>query len=206
MSKGEKNGKRDRIVPVLAFFLIISGIYLAGTHAYSWAKGFMAVEKDSDGVSIRNMEQQMDGNTGSGNPDRPEQGEKIGEISIPKLGMSVPIYEGTNEEELGKGAGHYSNSVMPGEDNNTVISGHRDTVFRSLEKVGENDLIEVETSEGIFTYRIEKVRIVDAEDQTVIVPKPDATLTLTTCYPFTFIGDAPERYLLVGNLIGSSEN
>lgn len=205
MSKGEKNGKRDRIVPVLAFFLIISGIYLAGTHAYSWAKGFMAVEKDSDGVSIRNMEQQMDGNTGSGNPDRPEQGEKIGEISIPKLGMSVPIYEGTNEEELGKGAGHYSNSVMPGEDNNTVISGHRDTVFRSLEKVGENDLIEVETSEGIFTYRIEKVRIVDAEDQTVIVPKPDATLTLTTCYPFTFIGDAPERYVLVGNLIGSSE-
>ncbi|WP_226087560.1 class D sortase [Mesobacillus sp. S13] len=205
MSKGKKNGKREWIVPVLAFFLIISGIYLAGTHAYSWAKGFMAVEKDSDGVSIRNMEKQMDGNKRIENTENLEQGEKIGNISIPKLGMSVPLYEGTNEEELGKGAGHFSNSVMPGEGNNTVISGHRDTVFRSLEKVGENDLIEVETSEGIYTYRIEKVRIVDAEDQTVIVPKPDATLTLTTCYPFTFIGDAPERYVLVGNLIGSSE-
>ncbi|WP_251009416.1 class D sortase [Bacillus sp. ISL-39] len=205
MSKDKKKGKREWIVPAIAFFLIISGMYLAGTHAYSWAKGFMAVEKDSNGVSIRNMEKQMDGKSGSSNPERPEQGEKIGEISIPKLGMSVPIYEGTNEEELGKGAGHYSNSVMPGEENNTVISGHRDTVFRSLENVGENDLVEVETAEGKYTYRIEKVRIVDAEDPTVIVPKPEATLTLTTCYPFTYIGDAPERYVLVGNLIDSSE-
>ena len=178
---------------------------MAGTHAYSWAKGIMAVENGSDGVSIRNMEQEMDGSEGSAKPEKPEQGEKIGKISIPKLDMSVPIYEGTNEEELGKGAGHYSNSVMPGEDNNTVISGHRDTVFRSLENVGENDVIEVETAEGKYTYRIEKVRIVDAEDKTVIVPKHEATLTLTTCYPFTYIGDAPERYVLVGNMIESSE-
>ena len=205
MSRRKKNGRREWIVPAIAFFLITSGVYLAGTHAYSWAKGFMAVEDDSNGVSIRNMEQEMDGSDGSADTEKPEQGEKIGEISIPKLGMSVPIYEGTNEEELGKGAGHYSNSVMPGEDNNTVISGHRDTVFRSLEDVGENDLIEVETAEGKYTYRIKKVRIVDAEDKTVIVPKPEATLTLTTCYPFTYIGDAPERYVLVGNLIDSSE-
>jgi sortase A len=205
MEKVKKKGKREWIVPAIAFFLIISGVYLAGTHAYSWAKGFMAVENGNDGVSIRNMEQEMDENEGSTNTNKPDEGEKIGEISIPKLGMSVPIYEGTSEEELGKGAGHYSNSVMPGEDNNTVISGHRDTVFRSLEEVGENDLIEVETAKGKYTYRIEKVRIVDAEDKTVIVPKPEATLTLTTCYPFTYIGDAPERYVLVGNLINSSE-
>lgn len=205
MEKGKRNGKREWIVPAFAFFLIISGIYLGGTHAYSWAKGFMAVENESDGVSIKNMEQEMDESEGSSNTDNPEEGEKIGEITIPKLGMSVPIYEGTTEDELGKGAGHYSNSVMPGEDNNTVISGHRDTVFRSLENVGENDVIEVETAEGKYTYRIEKVRIVDAEDKTVIVPKPEATLTLTTCYPFTYIGDAPERYVLVGNLIESSE-
>ena len=205
MGKRIKDGKREWIVPAIAFFLIISGVYLAGTHAYSWAKGFMAVENGSDGVSIRNMEQEMDASKRSANPVKTEQGDQIGKISVPKLGMSVPIYEGTNEKELGKGAGHYSNSVMPGEDNNTVISGHRDTVFRSLEEVGENDLIEVETAEGKYTYRIEKVRIVDAEDKTVIVPKPEATLTLTTCYPFTYIGDAPERYVLVGNLIDSME-
>ncbi|MBM7602773.1 sortase A [Metabacillus crassostreae] len=205
MDKGKNNGKREWIIPAIAFFLIISGVYLAATHAYSWAKGVMAVENGNDGVSIRNMEQEMDENEGSTNTDKPDEGEKIGEISIPKLDMSVPIYEGTNEEELGKGAGHYSNSVMPGEDNNTVISGHRDTVFRNLKEVGENDVIKVETAKGIYTYRIEKVRIVDAEDKTVIVPKPEATLTLTTCYPFTYIGDAPERYVLVGNLINSSE-
>ncbi|TXC93438.1 class D sortase [Metabacillus litoralis] len=196
---------REWIIPAIAFFLIISGIYLAGTHAYSWAKGVIAVEKGNYSVSIRNMEQEMDKNEKSTNTDKPDKGEKIGEISIPKVDISVPIYEGTSEEELEKGAGHYSNSVMPGEDNNTVISGHRDTVFRKLKEVREHDVIKIETAKGIYTYRIEKVRIVDAEDKTVIVPKPEATLTLTTCYPFTYIGNAPERYVLVGNLINSSE-
>ncbi len=73
-------------------------------------------------------------------------------------------------------------------------------MFRQLEKVGKGDLLVAKTSAGEFTYKVKKVRIVDKDDRTVIVPKPKATLTLTTCYPFDYIGSAPERYVLVAEL------
>ncbi|HAQ07082.1 MAG TPA: class D sortase [Bacillus bacterium] len=190
-------------VPLFAFILITIGAYLTVSNAFTWAKGYMAVETTSANTNLQSNEKE-EGNKGedfySGSP---QKGERIGKITIPKLGASVPVYEGTSDDELGKGAGHFSESVLPGENNNSVISGHRDTVFRSLGEVGEDDLIQVETNEGEFTYRVEKVRIVDANDRTVIVPKPEATLTVTTCYPFDFIGDAPERYVLVAKLIES---
>ncbi|PQD96211.1 class D sortase [Pradoshia eiseniae] len=131
----------------------------------------------------------------------PAEGETFGELIIPKISASLPIVEGTDEDELEKGVGHYANSVLPGEKDNSVLSGHRDTVFRRLGEVGVGDLLKVKTTAGEFTYKVRQVRIVDADDRTVIVPKPRATLTVTTCYPFDYIGDAPERYILVGTLI-----
>lgn len=129
-------------------------------------------------------------------PDRPAQGDKIGTLTIPSLKMSLPIYEGTEEKELEKGVGHYAGSVLPGEADNCVLSGHRDTVFSGLQSLKKGDSINVKTSAGTFTYRIRKIRIVEKEDTTVIVPRPAATLTLTTCYPFTYIGSAPQRYII----------
>jgi sortase A len=133
-------------------------------------------------------------------PIRPELGEVIGELYIPKIDATLPIYHGTNEEELDLGVGHYADSVLPGENDNCILAGHRDTVFRKLGEVGEGDLLIVHTSAGEFEYTVNKVRIVDANDRTVIVPKPKATLTVSTCYPFTFIGSAPQRYILVAYL------
>lgn len=130
-----------------------------------------------------------------------ESGEKIGDLVIPKINARIPIYHGTDEDELQKGVGHFAGSVLPGEDDNSVLSGHRDTVFRKLGEVGKGDKLIVKASYGTFTYRVKKVRIVDADDRTVIVPKPRATLTVSTCYPFDFIGSAPERYVLVADLI-----
>lgn len=131
---------------------------------------------------------------------RPEIGDKIGELYIPKLDANLPIYHGTNEDELKKGVGHFAESVLPGENDNCVLSGHRDTVFRKLGEIGEGDKLIVTTSIGQFTYKVSKVRIVDKDDRTVIVPKPRATLTVSTCYPFNYIGPAPERYVLVAYL------
>lgn len=134
-------------------------------------------------------------------PDRPDPGDQIGELNIPKLKATIPIYEGTSEEELAIGIGHFSESVLPGEKDNSVLSGHRDTVFRNLGKIGKGDTLIVRTSAGEFHYKVNKVRIVDKEDLTVIVPKPRATLTVSTCYPFTYIGAAPERFVLVAYLV-----
>jgi LPXTG-site transpeptidase (sortase) family protein len=118
-------------------------------------------------------------------------------------GAKLPIYHGTDEEELEKGVGHFAGSVLPGENDNSVLSGHRDTVFRKLGEVGKGDLLVVKTSAGTFTYKVKKVRIVDKDDRTVIVPKPRATLTVSTCYPFDFVGVSPERYILMADLIST---
>ncbi len=135
--------------------------------------------------------------------EQPEQGKNIGELIIPKLDATLPIIHGTDEEELEKGVGHFAQSVLPGMNDNSVLSGHRDTVFRRLGEVGKGDLLIVETVAGKFTYKVRQVRIVDEDDRTVIVPKPRATLTVSTCYPFDFVGYAPERYILVADLISS---
>ncbi len=131
---------------------------------------------------------------------RPEQGARFGELSIPKLDLKLPIYEGTGSNELALGVGHYIGSVLPGEKDNCILSGHRNTVFQELGKVGKGDTLLVTTDAGQFKYIVDKVRIVDKDDRTVIVPRPRATLTVSTCYPFVYVGAAPKRYILVAHL------
>lgn len=137
---------------------------------------------------------------------KPKIGEQIGELFIPKLSISVPIYQGTAEEQLRKGIGHYPKSAMPGEPRNMILSGHRDTVFRQLGQIGIGDELMVETASKQFIYRVKKVRIVDANDRTIVVEKPRPTLTVTTCYPFHFFGKAKQRYVLIAQLVSVQVN
>lgn len=178
---------------------------MAITHSYQWARGYMAVEHieaEETGKSLTGKKAVAQNVQAPLYESSPEPDEQFGTLTIPKLEVAIPIFEGTDPDQLAKGIGHFANSVLPGENNNSVLSGHRDTVFRQLGEVGEGDLLIVTTSAGEFTYRVQKVRIVDADDRTVIVPKPQATLTVTTCYPFNFVGNAPERYVLIAELIG----
>ena len=136
-------------------------------------------------------------------PKYPVKGENIGSLTIPALKRKISIYEGTENNELKKDAGHYIGSALPGEDNNTVISGHSQTVFRKLDTLKKGDLLIVETSAGKFTYEVSNTKVVDKEDRTVIIPIDHAVLTLTTCYPFNFVGYEPYRYIVSANLIKS---
>ncbi|GAA0316469.1 hypothetical protein GCM10008967_03810 [Bacillus carboniphilus] len=134
-------------------------------------------------------------------PTRPKLDEVIGKIIIPSIDLSAPIVEGTGDEQLAKGVGHYSGSVLPGEHDNTVLSGHNNTVFSRLGSVEKGDKITIETSAGTFNYRITEQKIVDEDDRTIIVPYDHAILTIITCYPLDFIGPTPDRYILIGELI-----
>ncbi|RBP94380.1 sortase A [Cytobacillus firmus] len=195
---------------LLLFFslsLIALGLWFTTTSAYKVGKGYISYKMNAPEREI-NLKKEI---TAAGSIEKEEEkvlyqekpgiGEEIGELYIPKIKSVLPIIHGTDEDELEKGVGHYAGSVMPGEKDNSVLSGHRDTVFRRLGEVGEGDMLEVTTKAGTFEYRVNKVRIVDADDRTVIVPKPRAMLTVTTCYPFDFIGDAPQRYILVAHLV-----
>jgi sortase A len=124
----------------------------------------------------------------------------LGVIDIDSLKLKVNLFEGTEKKDLARGAGHYRASVMPGQSDNTVIAGHRDTVFSSLGKIKKGASIVITTRDGIFTYLVTGTRIVNKNDKTVIVPTESATVTLSTCYPFRFIGSAPKRFVVTGIL------
>ena len=134
-------------------------------------------------------------------PVRPVKGDSVGSLTIPALKRTLPVIEGTEAKQLAKGVGHYLGSVLPGENDNCVLSGHRDTVFRQLYKVKIGDPLVVQTAAGTFTYRVRRTRIVHADDRTVIVPTDHAVLTLTTCYPFAYVGSAPDRYIISADLV-----
>lgn len=126
-----------------------------------------------------------------------KKGEVIGVLHIPKIKAELPIIEGTGEQELKRGVGHYIDSSFPMQNNQIVLSGHRDTVFQKLGMLVIGDQIVVEMPEGKYKYEIKNTEIVDADDPTVIrSTAPEEILTLTTCYPFNFIGNAPKRYIV----------
>lgn len=129
------------------------------------------------------------------------EGDVIGYLEIPALNRKVDLIEGTSKSSLQKGSGHFLQSVMPGMADNCVFSGHRDTVFRGIGKLKIGDQLIVKTDWGTFTYVISHTRVVDQDDLTVIVPTSHAVLTLTTCYPFRFIGNAPDRYVISADLV-----
>jgi sortase A len=135
---------------------------------------------------------------------RPKAGVKVGELIIPRLnGAVLPIVEGTDTQSLKKGVGLYEGygTVLPGETGHVVLSGHRDTVFRGVGKLKPGDKLYIRYNGNIFTYQIRKAWITDAEDRTVIVPIPHPVLSLTTCYPFDYVGSAPDRYIIRAELI-----
>ena len=136
-------------------------------------------------------------------PVYPVEGDNIGSLTIPVLKMKIPISQGTGINELKKGVGHFNQSVLPGEEDNCVISGHRDTVFRKIGKLKIGDQLIVQTSAGTFKYEVIGTRIVHEDDKTVIVPTNKAVLTMTTCYPFYYPGNAPERYIVSAALVKS---
>jgi len=99
--------------------------------------------------------------------------------------------------------GHFTQSVLPGEEDNCVFSAHRETFFKQLGELKIGDQLIVQTSAGTFTYEVNGTRIVHADDKTVIVPFDHAVLTLITCYPFNTVGYFPDRYIVSAVLVKS---
>ena len=125
-----------------------------------------------------------------------QQNETIGILHIPKINGKLPIIEGTDEEMLEKGVGHFESTALPGEHEQILLSGHRDTVFRDFGDLEIGDRFTVEMPYGTFEYEMKEAEIVSADDTTVISPKGEEVLTLSTCYPFSYIGPAPDRYVI----------
>jgi len=125
-----------------------------------------------------------------------KEGDSIGRIEIPKIGLSAIVLEGATWKTLRRGAGHIEGTAFPGETGNIGIAGHRDTFFRGLKDIRANDEIQIQTSSGVVRYEVDWIQITNPADVAVISPSAGFALTLVTCYPFHYIGAAPERYIV----------
>jgi sortase A len=120
----------------------------------------------------------------------------MGRIEIPRLSLSVVVAEGVDTHTLGRAAGHIPGTGLPGQPGNIGISGHRDTFFRPLRNIRQDDIITLTTVVGNYQYRVVSIWIVSPSDVAVLDPSADEILTLVTCYPFYFVGPAPERFVV----------
>ncbi|MET3195598.1 class D sortase [Bacillus sp. OAE603] len=203
--------RKRKILLTLSAFLFLIGLFFATTNAFTMIKTYVLYKqtKDEFKESVNKETEKKLEQKKKNEPlykSYPKFGDEMGTLTIPRINAKIPIFHGTNEDELSKGIGHYAKSVLPGERDNSVLAGHRDTVFRQLGDVKLGDQLIVTTSAGTFTYEVRKIRIVDKDDRTVIIPKPRPTLTVSTCYPFRYIGPAPQRYVLVAGLVKSEVN
>jgi sortase A len=124
------------------------------------------------------------------------KGSPVAVLRFRKLDLRVPVFEGTDELTLNRGAGWIEGTARPGAAGNIGIAGHRDGFFRGLKDVVKGDAIELATVTRTATYTVDQIEIVDPSDVEVLEPRAAPSLTLVTCYPFYFVGKAPQRFIV----------
>lgn len=125
----------------------------------------------------------------------PNTHEAIGILHVPKIDRSIGIVEGTDPDALDLGVGHMSSTVFPGQGEQIILSGHRDTVFRNFAELEIGDEFIVEMPYGDYTYEIRDTEIVSADDTSVVRKMGEEVLVVSTCYPFSYLGSAPDRFV-----------
>jgi LPXTG-site transpeptidase (sortase) family protein len=131
-------------------------------------------------------------------------GDYVARLEAPSVGLVATVLEGSTDDTLAKAAGHIEETPVPGESGNVGIAGHRDTTFRRVRNLAVGDTLTLTTTSGRFDYRITRMFIVAPDAVSVLDPTVRPSLTLVTCYPFTFIGHAPKRYIVQAELQGTS--
>lgn len=131
---------------------------------------------------------------------RKQLGAPLAVLHIPKIHLEVPLLNGTDDLTLNHAVGRIAGTARPGERGNIGIAGHRDGFFRGLKDVVVGDAIELKTLDGTDTYVVDEMRIVSPTDVEVLQPGSVPSLTLVTCYPFYFVGSAPQRYIVMASL------
>jgi sortase A len=133
----------------------------------------------------------------------PKRGDVIGRLLIPRLELRAIVREGDDGDTLDLALGHVPGTALPGRAGNVGIAGHRDTLFRCLRHIAKDDLIVLETTQGSYAYDVEDTSIVKPQDVAVLAPSSQSEITLVTCYPFNYVGPAPDRFIVRALLLPS---
>lgn len=179
---------------VLGNTLLIVGTVLLALFGYSLFQHHQA-QKQSLIEAKERINESADKSDQTINEFKAKYGESFATLEIPKLGKTLPVVEGTDPDALEKGVGHLSESVYPGQNEQILLSGHRDTVFRSFGEIEIGDHFILTMPYGSYTYEIRETEIVPEDDTSVIRNMGEEVLVVTTCYPFRYVGNAPNRFV-----------
>jgi LPXTG-site transpeptidase (sortase) family protein len=120
----------------------------------------------------------------------------VGMLDVPRLNLTTPVIEGDDDTTLKRAVGHLPDTPLPWQDGNSALAGHRDGLFRPLKDIKIGDEIRFRTSRDEFRYRVTGTSIVKPEDVSVLEDRQQRSLTLITCYPFYYVGNAPKRFIV----------
>jgi sortase A len=127
---------------------------------------------------------------------RLHRGDVVAQLLIPRLRVSVMVFEGDDAGILKLGAGHIPGTALPLQNGNIAIAAHRDTYFRPLRFIRPRDIITLKTPTGVTRFTVNDVEIVRPSDVKVLAQAQGRDLTLVTCYPFYYLGSAPKRFIV----------
>src|SRR5262245_3861214 len=182
--------KLDRILLVIG--LLCLGTYIAVTlQTYLYQE---QMEETFEAMSVSPDVPEKD--VAPAKPPTLTEGDLVGRLEIPRLKISVMVLEGIQSRTLRLGAGHIPGTSYPGGTGNIGIAAHRDTFFRPLSSVKENDVIQFSTPNKTTKYRVVSTSIVSPDDVEVLKTQGKDKLTLVTCYPFYYVGPAPQRFIV----------
>ena len=182
-----RNG--DRAWAWLENFLWVAGFLFFGYCILQWGRAGYA-QATGDWLLRHHPPAQV--SSGAALP----EGSLVGSLEIPQLDFHAVVFEGTSEGTLARGVGHLTGSALPGGEGNLVLAGHRDSFFRMLKFIREGDTLKISGPEGQFDYAVDFTAIVNPDATGVLRPGHDAIVTLITCYPFDYIGNAPQRFVV----------
>ena len=202
--KRNKKGSQKRFLFLFPIGMFVLGAVLLSLaffdtmkHAFYISQLFITQEVVVDAASITGESdlEKTDGNM------FPKFGDIYAEIKIESAGIVSPVFVGDSEQILLQGTGQYYGSVFPGEKGNTVIVGHRNSVFKTLGEAEIGDEVVMETTYGDYVYEIVETKITTGTDQSILAQTDEPTITIYTCYPFDYIGHSPDRYSVIAKLV-----
>lgn len=200
-------------VRTIGIIFIVAGLSLVGWFGFEYYSSMQSVQKLNGEEVVKEKPDDYTNpfieNEGEVKlPDISFQpGEGVATLIIPSIDLVFDVFMGTDDDVLAKGVGMYNSDLTTTPDigGHTVLSGHRDSVFSPVGELEDGDSLYVRYQDIDYHYKIDKTWITDAEDRSVIVEKDNPTLTLSTCYPFHFIGSAPDRYIVEAELVDKGD-
>jgi len=165
------------------------------------ARYFSSLPVPSSPVSARMLPGEGPDTNGGTRQSSLARGTWVAKLEGPSVSLAATVLEGSDEATLNRAAGHIEDTALPGQHGNVAIAAHRDTIFRPVRNLRVGDPLVLTTADRVYHYRVTRLRVVDPDDVAVLDPADHSTLTLVTCYPFTFIGHAPKRFVVSADLV-----